>query len=242
MAFMGADPIPNSGTIPIDAVYDLHKREYLSRLQTYKQGLERVMGRIGGCGSASLLPLLGAVALGIASLLLNFIPAIWLVLPIVMGVYIFRALAENDSAYCRTVQVVRFYEWGVSRIRNQWQGNGESGSAFLLDEHLYAGDLDLFGTGSMFELLCTARTGAAKTTLAKWLLSAANAEQIVERQQAIAELRDQLDLREQWASVGKKPAVHHISGSVLRDWSDAERVLFLELRAEAHDSAANLPR
>ena len=67
--------------------YDLHKREYLSRLQTYKQGLERVMGRHRRLWIGFIAALTGAVALGIASLLLNFIPAIWLVLPIVMVLY-----------------------------------------------------------------------------------------------------------------------------------------------------------
>src|SRR5581483_9950108 len=43
------------------------------------------------------------------------------------------------------------------------------------DAHPYAADLDLFGDGSLFELLCTARTRAGQDTLAAWLLHPASA-------------------------------------------------------------------
>ena len=66
----------------------------------------------------------------------------------------------------------------------------------------YAGDLDLFGTGSLFELLCTARTRTGEDTLASWLLQAAAPEEIRARQAAVAELRPLLDLREDLALLG----------------------------------------
>jgi hypothetical protein len=142
-----------------------------------------------------------------------------------MGIWIFRALAENGRSYRRTDLIVHFYELGVARLRNHWQGRGESGEEFLPGEHLYASDLDLFGSGSMFELLCTARTGIGKATLAKWLLNSAEPDEIAERQIAIAELRDQLELQERWASAGRV-AAEHISASILRDWSDAYAISF----------------
>jgi hypothetical protein len=43
---------------------------------------------------------------------------------------------------------------------------------------MYAGDLDLFGHGGLFELLSTARTPMGEETLAGWLLSPAAVDQI----------------------------------------------------------------
>ena len=44
------------------------------------------------------------------------------------------------------------------------------GDQYLDPAHPYAQDLDLFGKGSLFELLCTARTHIGEDTLARWLL------------------------------------------------------------------------
>src|SRR5205807_1339750 len=70
---------------------------------------------------------------------------------------------------------------------------------FLDESHPNALDLDLFGSGSLFELLCTVRTRKGEDTLAAWLLAPAPVEEIRGRQSAVAELRPRLDLREEFA-------------------------------------------
>jgi len=60
----------------------------------------------------------------------------------------------------------------------------------------YAQDLDLFGKGSLFELLCTARTYIGEDTLARWLLTPAAPDAVHARHDAVNELRPRLDLRE----------------------------------------------
>src|SRR5215467_9160006 len=49
----------------------------------------------------------------------------------------------------------RFFERSLERLDGHWAGTGETGAEYLKPEHLYAQDLDLFGKGSLFELLCT---------------------------------------------------------------------------------------
>src|SRR5262249_39127102 len=80
-----------------------------------------------------------------------------------------------------------------------------------------AADLDLFGTGCLFELLCTACTRTGEDTLAAWLLSPASAEEVRQRQAAVAELRPRLDLREELAVLGPEiPAGNHLE--TLAEW------------------------
>jgi len=79
---------------------------------------------------------------------------------------------------------------------------GEPGERFRDDRHVYANDLDLFGTGSLFELLSLARTYTGEETLARWLTTAADAPELRARQEAVRELGPALDLREHLAIAG----------------------------------------
>ena len=97
---------------------------------------------------------------------------------------------------------VAFYEHGLARLEDRWTGMGVSGVELQDDSHLYAADLDLFGAGSLFELLCTARTSGGVQTLSHWLKDSSACEEIRARQHAVQELRSQLDLRETLALLG----------------------------------------
>ncbi len=94
------------------------------------------------------------------------------------------------------------YKKAIERLEGGWAGSGERGEEFRDPEHLFAEDLDLFGRGSLFELVCTARTHAGQAELAGWLKEPAGTEEIRERQLAVAELRSRLDLREALAILG----------------------------------------
>jgi hypothetical protein len=99
-------------------------------------------------------------------------------------------------------RAVKFYERGIARLEDNWSGSGEKGARFADKSHPYSEDLDLFGEGSMFELLSTARTKAGEERLASWLLTAATIPEILARQQSVEELRPRLDLREDVALLG----------------------------------------
>jgi len=103
----------------------------------------------------------------------------------------------------RARQSVRFYERGLARLEDRWAGTGNAGSRWREASHPYADDLDLFGTGSLFELLCSARTRDGEAKLAGWLLAPAAPEVIRHRQAAVAELRSRLNLREDLALLGE---------------------------------------
>lgn len=96
-----------------------------------------------------------------------------------------------------------FYQRGLDRLEGCWAGTGSSGNQFFDPSHPYARDLDLFGKGSLFELLCTARTSAGEKKLADWLLAAAPIQEIHQRQQAVRELAPRIDFQEQVALTGE---------------------------------------
>jgi hypothetical protein len=94
------------------------------------------------------------------------------------------------------VRAIAFYQHGIARIEDVWVGTGERGDRFRDDHHLYANDLDLFGNGSLFQLLSIAATPTGEETLADWLKHPADPAEIRLRQAAVVELAPALDLRE----------------------------------------------
>ena len=102
-----------------------------------------------------------------------------------------RVIRRNE----RSARARRLYERGIDRLEDRWAGGGPDGARFAAG-HPYARDLDLFGAGSMFQLLDTARTEAGEDALADWLRAPASVDEIRARQAAVDELRPRLDFRE----------------------------------------------
>lgn len=133
----------------------------------------------------------------------------WLGIPVLLFVVLVavhdRVIRNRDRAR----RAVAFYEQGMARIEDRWAGTGVQ-TVLAPESHLYAADLDLFGKGSLFELLCTARTRAGEEALAASLLAPRSPEDVRNRQAAIEELRFRLDLREELALLGMevRAAVH----------------------------------
>ncbi|HEV7906254.1 MAG TPA: hypothetical protein VGO96_20610 [Pyrinomonadaceae bacterium] len=127
----------------------------------------------------------------------------WLLLPSV-GFLVLADLQQRiTQARRKCERAAALYEQALARLDDRWAGTGATGARFLDESHPYANDLDLFGQGSLFELLSSARTRVGEETLADWLLKPATPEVVRARQSAIAELRPRLDLREDLALLGE---------------------------------------
>ncbi|HLJ86196.1 MAG TPA: mismatch repair protein [Candidatus Angelobacter sp.] len=116
------------------------------------------------------------------------------------------------------------YQRGLARIEDRWSGGGASGEEFRRSEHVYADDLDIFGQGSLFQLLCGARTRMGKEKLAEWMLAGAELPMILQRQEAIRELRDKLDLREDLAVLGSSDSIE-VDPAGLSAWASLPPVV-----------------
>jgi hypothetical protein len=145
----------------------------------------------------------GVVIALVASLALRgTIGGWWLVAPIAGFVALVVRHRMTRAARALVARSIDFHQRALARIDEQWAGNGVTGDRFHDPHHPYAEDLDLFGRGSLYELLCTCRTRAGEDRLAAWLLSPADAVEVRDRQAAAAELGPALDLREDLARLG----------------------------------------
>lgn len=112
-------------------------------------------------------------------------------------------LQQHRQTKYRMWRLSRFYERSVQRVKGNWAGSGVTGEEFSPRDHVYASDLHVFGEGSLFELLCTARTSIGQHALAQYLLDLPSIEQTRLRQDAVRELRGRTDLRERIATLGE---------------------------------------
>jgi len=187
------------------------RREALARMERQHARIAGVRLVLGLAGVAVL------IALGLApwKTLLSLV-----VLFAVIAVGHGRLINARDRAR----SAVAFYERGIARLEHRWMGQGDGGDRFLPAQHLYAADLDLFGQGSLFELLATCRTEAGRATLARWLLAPAAPGEIRARQDAIRELMPDLDVREHLSVEGDqmRPGV---DASHLAAWAHASRLM-----------------
>ncbi len=110
---------------------------------------------------------------------------------------VLHARVEERAARHEALRLVNVR--ALARLARQWNGlpGGDTPSGIDLGDHPFAVDLDLFGRASLFQWLGPAATPAGQTTLAAWLLRPAPRAELIERQQAIA----QLALSDQWRIV-----------------------------------------
>jgi hypothetical protein len=121
-------------------------------------------------------------------------------------------------------RAIHFYDQGCARLDGAWAGSGVAGDRFLQPTDPCARDLDLFGRGSLFELLCTARTRAGEETLAQWLVAPATPDEVRARQAAAIELSPLLDFREALAILGEDVGVG-VRRAELAAWGEADALL-----------------
>jgi hypothetical protein len=165
----------------------------------------------------------GAAIVGMA-LFQGSVSVMWAAIPLV----VFVTLAVRHERVLRVLErrrrAVRFFERGLARLDGRWAGTGESGDRYLDPAHPYARDLDLFGKGSLFELISTARTHIGEDTLARWLLTPAAPATVLARQRAVEELRPRVDLREELAILTEE-ARTGVDPVALAAWGEAPALL-----------------
>ena len=171
--------------------------------------------RLGIAGLGAVLLWMAAVR---ASISFTWPLAAWLAFGVLAVIH-----ARRLRLYERAQSAERVYLRGLDRMGGRWAGTGRGGAAFL-EGHPYAGDLDLFGPASIFELLNTTRTEIGEVTLADWLRAPAPLPDVRARQAAIDELRPMLDFKEDVAILASESPVGRTG--MLAAWAAAPSVRF----------------
>lgn len=111
----------------------------------------------------------------------------------------------------------------LARLQRDWGGIPPAPQGDVNPDHPYALDLDVCGEASLFRLLTTPTVPPGHATIRDWLLAPAAPEEIRRRQEAVAELAPQVDLRQTLEAAGRlldSPDPESI-GAFL-DWAEEE--------------------
>jgi hypothetical protein len=171
-----------------------------------------------------------AVALGLFLLLSLYafrgqLSFLWASLPILTAAASAQRLRELRQSQSRLWRLKRFYDRALQRINGNWARSGATGEEFNPPDHVFAADLGLFGEGSLFQLLCIARTSIGRRGLANYLLKAPAVDETLLRQEAVRELRGRTDLREKVATLGEFEFLESHQAT-FDDWLNSPRLSF----------------
>ena len=198
--------------------YNARREHWLSQ----RQSLDHLYIRIG---NYRLVIVLAAALLAWLSLWRGAWSIWWLVVPLALfaGLVVWHARVARRQTFAQ--RGLAYYDRGLARVDDRWAGSGNAGEGFRNPQHVYADDLDVFGRGSLFELIDTARTATGEKTLANWFLAPASTETVLARQEAVCELRERLDLREDIALLGEDVRAE-VHADALHQWGSAPTVRF----------------
>ncbi len=111
---------------------------------------------------------------------------------------------------------------GLARMDGKWHAFPEKGERFLkeLSDHPYAADLDVFGQGSLFQLLDESATKAGEARLAQWLSGPATPEVIRARQEAVRELAPLVEFRQALLVESRMVARQKVDPRMFVEWAE----------------------
>lgn len=111
----------------------------------------------------------------------------------------------------------------AARLKRQYL-RPETGEQFASPTHSYTGDLDVFGKHSLFRLLNRTHTSLGQSRLATWLKAPASSDAIRLRQEAVAELKPELNWRQELEAQAYLEEKVNRSPEALIEWATVEHV------------------
>ncbi|MCA9014170.1 MAG: hypothetical protein KDA77_02450, partial [Planctomycetaceae bacterium] len=173
------------------------RSEYEQRLESRASKVRALVKQSDQFSTLRGLIFLVAIAILLVSTIWGLLSLKWIGVPILAFVILVILHARCIRRLKRARMAEAYYKTSLDRLNDHWIDVRPTGAEYYDPEHMYAGDLDLLGRGSLFQLICSARTKLGEETLARWLLSAASTSEIKQRQHSVDELRNELDFREE---------------------------------------------
>jgi hypothetical protein len=118
----------------------------------------------------------------------------------------------------RFENLIRINELEILAIGGNYAGF-DPGNRFVDQDHPYTHDLDIFGEGSLFQYVNRTSTIFGSERLADYFSNAFHfSDKILERQQAIAELTDKIEFRQQFQLIFHEQDTSRNDLAAMNDW------------------------
>jgi hypothetical protein len=100
----------------------------------------------------------------------------------------------------------------------------KSGGEYAERDHPYSYDLDIFGSTSLFQLICRTTSKPASNMLAGYLKQSAQVDEIMSRQEAVKELTPMTGWRQEFITIGFQNAGADNDPSTLLKWLESDDI------------------
>lgn len=134
--------------------------------------------------------------------------------------FLFRDL-KNSSYIKNTETLLQINKEEIDILQHQFN-NLPDGLSFKPAEHEYANDLDIFGKASLYQYINRTKAEHSSQLLSTWLLSPATAAIITDRQEAIKELAQQQEWRQQLQAIGTQNKITIVTQNRIMMWLKEE--------------------
>lgn len=181
---------------------------YQSRLQEVAASIEVLEGR--DRKFLRVRSILGVVSIGLGVLCIgrsDVVAWYWMLLPLAVFLIVLPFDRSCLTRLSHLRQVRGFHESRLRRLKRDFSGESVVGGEYDDESHPWIRDLDVFGRGSLFQLLNECRTKPGQKVLAGWMTTVPEASEIRVRQARAQGLKQALRLRESLACIPEAQGV-----------------------------------
>ncbi|GAB6181833.1 MutS family DNA mismatch repair protein [Desulfotomaculum defluvii] len=171
--------------------------------ERYNHELARIRKKDNSFVLYRSLTVLTIVGLGTYGYLKDLLYFYYYVIPFI---FMFVVLVQKHKKIRKKIlnleHLIQINSWALARLSGQWTSFSSQGQSFMVPEHPYSEDLNIFGQASLFQYINAANLVTGEQALAKLLLEKTSYEEINSRQRAIQELAPLLSWRQQLQALG----------------------------------------
>ncbi|KJR47553.1 MutS-related protein, family 1 [Desulfosporosinus sp. I2] len=206
--------------------YQKRKTYYARRMENLTQTINRLSNIrlatfLAGSGLAIFFYLNRTTSLGISMVTLT-------VLAFAILVVRHQTLKRRQS-YIRLIY--ENYDHALKRLAGEWKSFSDLGKDFKDPAHPYSDDLDLFGLGSLFQWINTAKTFRGRETLKEWLSEPPiEIDVILKKQAAIKEISKNLAWRQRLLADASMTQSALSSPAAIIEWAKTFDSSYLRVR------------
>ncbi|GEO08862.1 MutS family DNA mismatch repair protein [Segetibacter aerophilus] len=191
---------------------------YKQQVSYYSDLLRKLKSKRSNIGWLRLVIVL-AILLLIYSLFFKSSLITWILVAagIALFLYVISIDADNNEKIADAQRLLFINREELEILSGNYQ-NREDGISFLPHEHPYAGDIDLFGTASLYQYISRCTSQQSKQLLATALLQASEENVIIDRQAAAKSLAPQWAWRQNLQSTGMANPLTFATEQKIKVW------------------------
>lgn len=192
---------------------------YSDRIQSFREEVEVLKKRNKTLSVLRLLSAVGAFVLFYVILSHSAIIASSVAIVLICCLTVFvRKYNRNDKNIKRLNTLIDINENEIHCLKTRHSKLFKDGEEYLKVNHSYASDLDIFGPHSLFQLLNRSVSKSGNDRLAAYLNAPAEKEEIEKRQEAIKELTDKIDWRQDIIQFAQQKKIKNDDPDFIGQW------------------------